>query len=284
MLQPLNPGRSSVLIVEDDPDSALFIAHALERFGIKKVVEAGTAEEALAWLAKHRCDVILVDYNLPGMNGLRLLEHIQDSCPDTRTIVVTGVGDEAVAVSAMKLGAADYVSKDEMLTSGIIRSLQAAFREQRSSRADERRSALAGDGSTLAAAEAEAEWLLESLADDSARDGTVRSSALHPENGGEDWSTLLDQFHRYIRQASREFPSPALSQEHALIRTFMERGSSPMEVVRIYRAALRSLLAEGGELSHSPTLCLLRLLFRLVEQYQLKVSFETLKRNNSDTS
>src|SRR3990172_13352758 len=129
MLGPLSPKHSSVLVVEDNPDDALLATKALQTFGIKTIYHAETAEDALSFLNKHSCDVVLIDYNLPGINGLRLLEHVREAWPQTPVILVTGARDEQVAVSALKLGAADYLSKDDLLTSSIIRTLQAVLRE-----------------------------------------------------------------------------------------------------------------------------------------------------------
>src|SRR3989337_2272939 len=156
----LNPRNASVLIVEDNPDDSFVVARALETFGIRHVYAVDTAEEAINFLRTQPCDVALIDYNLPRMNGLMLLERLQAAYPGLRVIVVTGAGDERVAASALKGGAADYVTKDEMLTSGIVRSLQHALRDE-FTESDERRQTLveAGAGG-LAVVREEANWLL----------------------------------------------------------------------------------------------------------------------------
>ncbi|MDZ4278185.1 MAG: response regulator, partial [Dehalococcoidia bacterium] len=112
MIAPLHPKDSSVLVVEDSPEDAFIVGKALERFGIRKVYAADNAEDGLKSIAKRAVDIALIDYNLPGMNGLRLLERIREARPETRVIIVTGVRDEHIAVAAMKAGAADYVTKD----------------------------------------------------------------------------------------------------------------------------------------------------------------------------
>jgi len=84
----------------------------LERAGFRVNVSY-TGEEALALIVRDRPDVMVVDYRLPDMDGVQLLERIQGLGLNIPSIMVTGVGNEVIAVSAMKHGAMDYIVKDE---------------------------------------------------------------------------------------------------------------------------------------------------------------------------
>jgi DNA-binding NarL/FixJ family response regulator len=251
--------------VEDNPDDALIEARALQTFGIRKVYAADTAEQALAFLAEHTCDAALIDYNLPGMNGLRLLERIRESWPALRVIVVTGVRDERVAVAALKAGADNYVSKDELVTSSIIRTLQAALREQLADRDEVRRSSVAAP---LDAAVETAGWLLESLG--------ARASLREAAAGAAELQDVLEQFERYLRASLRAFPQPALHEEDGLARMFLESGASAAQVLAAYRATVGSLRDARVDAEINPIVCLVRLLVRLLEQYQLRLSLGAL--------
>jgi len=273
MVQPLNPKDSAVLVVEDNPDDGILVARSLQTFGIKKVFAAETAEEALTFLQRHTCDVVLADYNLPGMNGLRLLEHIRESWPEIRVVLVTGAKDEHVAVSAMKAGAADYVCKDDLLTSSIIRTLQAALRQQETSNKEQQRSAFGSRAGDLGAALEEAEWL-QTLS----HDGRPRRPEHAAAYGEESIDDLLDAYTRYLRDTFRLFPQPAGAAEDALARMLLERGSGAGEVVTYYRAALRSLLLEQIAPPLNPALCLARIFALLVEQYQYRQSMQVAQR------
>ena len=109
------PGPSRILIVEDDAEMALLIRRLLER---KVGAESETAEDcasAREMLASGTYDVITLDYQLPGCDGLELLREIQAMENPPPVVMVTGHGNEQTAVESFKLGASGYVVKDERL-------------------------------------------------------------------------------------------------------------------------------------------------------------------------
>jgi CheY-like chemotaxis protein len=277
MIQALNPKDSAVLVVEDNPDDGVLVARSLETFGIRKVFAVETAEEALNLLRRHTCDVALVDYNLPGMNGLRLLERIRESWPDVRVVLVTGARDEHIAVSAMKAGAADYVTKDDLLTSSIIRTLQSTLRQQIASTEEHRRLALTAGAVDIDAALEETDWLLQPFHDATSHHARGPDHDA-PGYGDESLTGLFEAFDRYLRETFRLFPRSAEQEEDGLVRMFLERGSSPDEVIAFYRAALRSLLLENERPPVNAALCIARLFALMVEQYQFRLSVQAASR------
>lgn len=87
-------------------------------------------------------DIVLVDYLMPGMDGVEFLRHMQKACIEIPIIMITGQGDERIAVRAMKAGAADYVVKSAEFFGLLPGKIEKAVREQRlknSLRAMERR-------------------------------------------------------------------------------------------------------------------------------------------------
>jgi DNA-binding NtrC family response regulator len=75
------------------------------------LVAVETAEEGMEELKRQGYDIILVDYRLPGMDGLEFLERIKDSHPDALTILITAYGSKDVFLKARKIGVQGFVDK-----------------------------------------------------------------------------------------------------------------------------------------------------------------------------
>ncbi|WP_234414072.1 sigma-54 dependent transcriptional regulator [Ideonella sp. A 288] len=105
----LHMGRA-VLIIDDEETLARNLAVYLGRMGYE-VQLAGSAEQGLAMYTEFKPDVVLLDHNLPGMNGLQALERMRSGDPQAQVVMMTGFGGAELAVSAMKAGAADYLAK-----------------------------------------------------------------------------------------------------------------------------------------------------------------------------
>lgn len=97
--------------MEDDPGLARLLQKSLQRLGF--IVDVATnGEEGLAMAGASRYDLLLVDYNMPFHGGIDVMRALSEKNALPPTIMVTGEGNEAVAVEALKIGAADYVVKD----------------------------------------------------------------------------------------------------------------------------------------------------------------------------
>lgn len=103
----------SILIVDDSADDRDYYHRVLR--GISgtdyHVTEATGGDEALALLGRERFDCVLLDYSLPGRNGLELLRLIRADHPYLAIIMLTGQGDIDIAVRSIKKGANDYLTK-----------------------------------------------------------------------------------------------------------------------------------------------------------------------------
>lgn len=105
------PQPVRVLYMEDDRGLARLLQRRLGRSGYEVDV-APDGEQGLAMLASGSYQVVVVDHRMPGKNGLEVIRALaaRDELPPT--VMTTGVGDETLAVEALKLGASDYVIKD----------------------------------------------------------------------------------------------------------------------------------------------------------------------------
>jgi PAS domain S-box-containing protein len=117
-----------VLIVEDSPEDAEVFKRYLERNpGNFTCTIATTGEEGLEKLQANRFECVLLDYNLPDLNGLEFLEALGTDGPPNAVIVLTGVGDEALAMSLVQAGAEDYLTKSYLTSERLRRSVENAI-------------------------------------------------------------------------------------------------------------------------------------------------------------
>lgn len=107
----------SILLVDDEKSILFSLKAALSKEGYQ-VKSAESPEEALKLIEPGAFQVIISDYNMPGMTGMDLLKQVKQIDPEAVFILMTAYGSEKLAIEAMKQGAYDYFSKpfdiDEM--------------------------------------------------------------------------------------------------------------------------------------------------------------------------
>lgn len=103
---------SDILVVDDETDIRALIKGVLNDEGLA-VREAGNADETLKTIAGRKPALVILDIWLSGssMDGLQILQHIRRECPDVPVIMISGHGNIDTAVSAIKMGAYDFIEK-----------------------------------------------------------------------------------------------------------------------------------------------------------------------------
>ncbi len=129
-------GPVRLLIVDDDPlDRQTYLRHlGADPDNAYVVVEAATADEGIKLLNDGPYDCIVLDYRLPGADGLAVFEAIranEHDGPLPPVIMMTGQGSEAVAVEAMRSGVADYLPKDGLTAKALQRAITNAVEKWR---------------------------------------------------------------------------------------------------------------------------------------------------------
>lgn len=104
------PARARVLVVDDDPNIRRTVSAAVAQMG-HEVKTAASAEEADRWLQVETADLVLLDIDLPRMNGVELLQWILRRQPDLAVIMLTGIDDPEVALECIDHGARTYLVK-----------------------------------------------------------------------------------------------------------------------------------------------------------------------------
>jgi len=97
--------------MEDDPGLARLFKRRLERVG-NRVDIAPDGDTGLSQYSSNQYDLVVLDQKLPGKSGLEVLKILSQGARMPPTIMLTGAGDETIAVEAMKLGSSDYIIKD----------------------------------------------------------------------------------------------------------------------------------------------------------------------------
>ncbi len=118
--------RQTVLVVDDDQSLRRVMEMQLEDLGCE-VLTAASGQEAIEILSAHAVAVVLTDLKMPGVSGLDLVRTVKKHYPGSLTVVITAYGTIETAVTAMRDGAYDYLTKplnDAQLAAVLKRALE----------------------------------------------------------------------------------------------------------------------------------------------------------------
>ncbi len=119
----------TILIIDDDEVDRIAVRRNLKSAGIQaEFFEARDCAAAIALLSHQTFDCIFLDYRLPDKDGLALIQELRGNGFQIPMVVLTGQGDEQVAVELMKAGASDYLSKSRLSPEALAHVLRNAIR------------------------------------------------------------------------------------------------------------------------------------------------------------
>ncbi|PHJ63928.1 histidine kinase [Nostoc linckia z18] len=121
-----------ILVVDDDEVDRMAVRRALTKAGVQMhLSEVSDGHDAFSVLSTTTYDCVFLDYRLPDQDGLTLIQNIRASDIKVPLVVLTGQGDEQIAVELMKAGATDYLSKSRISSEILAHILRNAIRVHR---------------------------------------------------------------------------------------------------------------------------------------------------------
>jgi len=99
-----------VLLVDDEKEFLEIMSERMESRGME-VTTAASADKVLSLIEKESFDAIVMDFQMPGMDGMEALKAIKDKKPELQIILLTGYATVEKTVEAMKIGATDFLEK-----------------------------------------------------------------------------------------------------------------------------------------------------------------------------
>src|SRR3954467_5475227 len=109
-----------VLVIDDEPKIADFVSRALSANGLS-VDSATEGARGLELARSGRCDLVILDLMMPGVNGMGVLRGTIEARPQQRVLVLSALGDVDSKVRCLELGAADYLTKPFALAELVAR-------------------------------------------------------------------------------------------------------------------------------------------------------------------
>lgn len=119
-----------ILISDDDEVDRMIIIRALEPLHAE-VTQTATGTEALEKCRQQQFDCIIIDHLLPDYDSMQLIPEIRECASATPIIVVTGFGNELLAVKMLKAGAVDYIPKDKINAEVLSQAIREAVDDHR---------------------------------------------------------------------------------------------------------------------------------------------------------
>lgn len=119
-----------ILIVDDEAHIRKYVSLILRSLGISSIVEAPNGEEGVAAYQREQPDLVLLDVNMPRIDGIETLKRLKEADPDCVVVMLTSLANRHTIEQALELGAANYIRKDtpkEEIAKSIAETIEACF-------------------------------------------------------------------------------------------------------------------------------------------------------------
>ena len=218
-----------ILMIDDSEDDRLLYKRCLQKSeGANYAVsEAANGEDGLASLDKKSFACILLDYSLPGRNGVEILKRIRVKHPFVAVVMLTGLGNEKVAVAAMQEGAQNYITKSTIDPQTLAHVIAVAIQHCRmQSRISEQRGSLDVFARALAHDLKEPVRTIRTLLDlvsaEMALEGKIGDHFRSIRHAAERMNMLIDTVYIYTRLDGAEQTSLEICNANHLVEAAKE--------------------------------------------------------------
>src|SRR5215207_7659979 len=104
--------RGKILLVDDEAHIRVFVSLILKSVGSPTISEAGNGEEAIIAYKSTKPDIVLLDVNMPYLDGIQTLRKLKEIDPDCIVIMLTSLANRETVERALEYGAVNYIRKD----------------------------------------------------------------------------------------------------------------------------------------------------------------------------
>lgn len=104
--------NGKVLLTDDEAHIRKFVSLILQKLGRPVIIEAGDGAAAIALYEQHKPDLVLLDVNMPNLDGVQTLERLLQIDPEAVVVMLTSLTNRQTVEDCVRLGATDYIRKD----------------------------------------------------------------------------------------------------------------------------------------------------------------------------
>lgn len=119
-----------ILLIDDEPHIRKYVSLILKSIGSPIIIEAGNGVEGVAAYQRENPDLVLLDVNMPVMDGLETLQKLKEIDPNSVVIMLTSLANRQTIEQAAELGAANYIRKDtpkEEIAKSLSETIDSVF-------------------------------------------------------------------------------------------------------------------------------------------------------------
>jgi two-component system, chemotaxis family, chemotaxis protein CheY len=125
--------NGTILLVDDEAHIRKFVGLILKQLGSPKLLEAPNGQEAVAIYQRENPDLVLLDINMPIMDGIETLKKLREIDPDCIVIMLTSLASRSNIENAIAFGATNYIRKDtpkEEISKALSETIAACFQTE----------------------------------------------------------------------------------------------------------------------------------------------------------